>query len=107
MDIVKVNKYESDWAPEALFNGLAVKIVLRDEGLIILRFSFVSQLKKVLLEQVGPENNDWMIVDRNEVTELYLRRANILVYWKMIDFDYFIAGIDRIESHLDSESSIL
>lgn len=71
--IIEVNKYISNWHSKALFSDFSIRVILKDENNYILRIKFVRLLTEKLIEDIGNQFENWILIDRSDVTELYLK----------------------------------
>jgi hypothetical protein len=104
IELVKVNRNTSDWDPMAQFDRFEYRVVLIAERNIIKSIMRKTKLEKMLKDNAGQENIDWIIkysplVDGED--EIYFKNSMFLLTWKMSDLEDYKANVSKIEEHDD------
>ena len=98
-EVQVVNKFDANWAPAALFRNFHIRVVLKDDIGFILQINLLSKLKKQLISDIGFEDENWFIDEREGRCELYLVNSSVLLIWKLRDFNDFFSMFNVIEYH--------
>lgn len=108
LEIIKVNRFDSQWNPETLYTGFRVRAVLKASSCAITNINNVSALSKKLRREVGEEGTDWLLATNplTGIGELYLVNSGKLVLWKLQDHEKFSTLFDRVEQHKDNLDEI-
>lgn len=101
IDIINVNKYESGWNPDILFEGFNVRVLLKQRDEILMQIEEVGELQKKLKRNIGKEGKEWVILRShlNRESELYLKDTSRLVMWKLKNQEEFFEFFDKVEEH--------
>lgn len=103
LEILKVNRYDTDWDPESMFSGYTHRAILAGTNDVITAMTQRSRITKRLKREVGDEDVDFMVRTHPKTgeVEIYLKSAGTLIMWKLQDHEEFNKLFDRVEQHVD------
>lgn len=101
----RVNRY-SDWSPRAMFGGYEFRVILRPEPSYIESLNRSEKLKIRLEQEVGEEDEDWILILGKDEDEFYLRNSMFLLSWKMKNPEDYKKWLYKIEHHTADDEKL-